>query len=154
MAKRSRGQQRAAAWHTWRAACLRRATRSARSPRPCGAPLGCGSRVCGVERQRARASEIHAEGFSEVAVQTGPQTVQNALRGAKFARAGRPLAGFVASFRPNQRRAAEKRPGKPHCALEATVNANKNLSNSAPMEPGMICRVSPYKTLDFDLVGT
>ena len=50
-------------WRTWCAACLRRATRRARSPRPCGAPFGCGSRalVCGV-RGQGRA-KIHGEGF-------------------------------------------------------------------------------------------
>ncbi len=70
-------------WCTCRAACLRRA---ARSPRPCGAPFGCGFRArtwCGEGRGERKSKSTR---LSEVAVQTGPQTVQTTCAVQKFAR--------------------------------------------------------------------
>jgi len=65
-------------WCTWRATRLRRAARNARSPWLHDAVVAPGASVVwsgkGVRKSTARV-------FSEVAVQTGPQTVQNGLRG-------------------------------------------------------------------------
>ena len=124
-------------------------------PQPAAVRRAVGLRFPGVwcgGKGRGRAKSTPRV-FSEVAVQTGPQTVQNALRGAKFARAGRPLAGFVALSA--QISAGRLKRGLETLTVHWKLNANKNLSNSAPvMEPGTVCRDSPYKTLDFDLVGT
>ena len=53
-------------WCTWRAACLRRAARSARSPRPCGAPFGCGFRARTVVWRAGASENRRRRGFPKL----------------------------------------------------------------------------------------